>query len=124
EKQIGTPHCECRDDQCDHDDLMTRHSPIARLGEVVVTEPSSYAPTPTFGPHASSFGFLGALAHAFRNSKEQRNDENPNQRSSNHAAEHRRADRATGHCAGALGNNKGEESEDEREACHHYWTKP
>src|SRR5215510_13441113 len=26
EKQIGTPHREYRDDQCNHDDLMTRHS--------------------------------------------------------------------------------------------------
>ena len=26
EKQIGTPHREYRDDQCNDDDLMTRHS--------------------------------------------------------------------------------------------------
>src|SRR5262249_50074506 len=75
-------------------------------------------------PPSLLFPPRGPPAQTFRGDVEQRNDKDPEERSGEHAAEHRRAHRMAGDGAGALGDNQRKETEDEREAGHHHRAKP
>src|SRR5262245_65763894 len=58
----------------------------------------------------------GPLAQTLRGDVEQRNNEDPEERCGEHAAEYRRADRLARDRAGAAGDDQREETEDEGEA--------
>src|SRR5262249_11572047 len=75
-------------------------------------------------PSLDLFPPQGPPAQTFRGDVEQRNDEDTEQRSGEHPAEHRRAHRLAGDGAGAFGDDQREETKDEREARHHHRAKP